>query len=98
VPPVPVLTGVKAFATTRSPKSRHRLDAVLQTGNLRGVIGHSQDKVVGEAARTLFADAQGMLARIIGEKWLGAATVIGCCRQTASATTSRSIRMNRGRP
>ena len=31
---------------------------------------------IGEAARNLFEDAQGMLARIIEEKWLGAAAVI----------------------
>ncbi len=29
-----------------------------------------QDEVVGESARSLFADAQDMLDRIIGEKWL----------------------------
>jgi 5-methyltetrahydrofolate--homocysteine methyltransferase len=35
------------------------------------------DAVVGEAARSLFADAQDMLDRIIAEKWLSAAAVIG---------------------
>ncbi len=35
------------------------------------------DKVVGESARSLFADAQAMLERIIGEKWLVARGVAG---------------------
>jgi len=36
-----------------------------------------QDAVVGESARSLFADAQAMLARIIAEKWLIARGVCG---------------------
>ncbi len=35
------------------------------------------DKVVGESARSLFADAQAMLERIISEKWLVARGVAG---------------------
>lgn len=35
------------------------------------------DDVVGETAKGLFADAQAMLQRIIGEKWLTAKAVIG---------------------
>jgi 5-methyltetrahydrofolate--homocysteine methyltransferase len=35
------------------------------------------DPVVGEAARGVYADAQKMLDRIIGERWLGAAAVVG---------------------
>ena len=35
------------------------------------------DPVVGESATALFADAQAMLARIVGEKWLRAHAVIG---------------------
>ncbi len=36
-----------------------------------------QDRVVGEAARNLFADAGAMLARIIDEKWLTANGIVG---------------------
>ena len=36
-----------------------------------------EDDVVGETARSLFADAQAMLARIVEEKWLTARAVIG---------------------
>ena len=35
------------------------------------------DDVVGESARSLFADAQAMLKQIIDEKWLGAKAVVG---------------------
>ncbi|RYD56765.1 MAG: methionine synthase, partial [Sphingomonadales bacterium] len=43
-----------------------------------------EDKVVGESASSLFADAQAMLDRIVGEKWLTARGVAGlwpCRRQ-----------------
>ncbi len=36
-----------------------------------------KDPVVGEAARALFKDAQAMLARIVDEKWLTPAGVVG---------------------
>ncbi len=36
-----------------------------------------QDEVVGETARSLFKDAQAMLKKIIGEKWLTANAVFG---------------------
>ncbi len=48
-----------------------------------------KDKVVGESARGLFADAQAMLDRIIGEKWLTAKGVAGfwpCARDGDDVT------------
>ncbi|TVS16800.1 MAG: methionine synthase [Gammaproteobacteria bacterium] len=36
-----------------------------------------EDEVVGETARSLFSDAQGMLARIISEHWVTARAVFG---------------------
>ena len=36
-----------------------------------------EDEIVGESARSLFADAQAMLDRIIAEKWLTARGVVG---------------------
>ncbi len=36
-----------------------------------------ENEVVGETARQLFADAKAMLARIVGEGWLGARAVFG---------------------
>ena len=35
------------------------------------------DDVVGESAKSLFADAQAMLKQIIAEKWLQANAVVG---------------------
>ena len=35
------------------------------------------DKVVGEAARSLFADAQAMLRKIVAERWFRASAVVG---------------------
>ena len=36
-----------------------------------------QDEIVGEAASTLFRDAQAMLKKIVEQKWLGANAVVG---------------------
>lgn len=49
-------------------------------GNYPGIL---EDAVVGESARSLFADAQAMLDRIIAEKWLTARGVVGLwpCRR-----------------
>ncbi|PZO89915.1 MAG: methionine synthase [Sphingomonas sanxanigenens] len=49
-------------------------------GNYPGIL---DDAVVGESARSLFADAQAMLDRIIAEKWLTARGVVGLwpCRR-----------------
>ncbi|WP_435418568.1 methionine synthase [Parerythrobacter aurantius] len=47
------------------------------------------DEVVGESARSLFADAQAMLDRIVGEKWLTARGVCGfwpCARDGDDVT------------
>ncbi|WP_428924816.1 methionine synthase [Marinibacterium sp. SX1] len=50
----------------------------FQTWELKGVypkiLDHPEQ---GEAARSLFADAQAMLQRIIGEKWFGPRAVLG---------------------
>jgi 5-methyltetrahydrofolate--homocysteine methyltransferase len=43
-----------------------------------------QDKLVGEVASNLFQDAQDMLKRIVSEKWLTAAAVIGLFPAQAS--------------
>jgi 5-methyltetrahydrofolate--homocysteine methyltransferase len=43
-------------------------------GNFPAIL---QDEVVGESARSLYADAQAMLDKIVGEKWLTARGVAG---------------------
>jgi 5-methyltetrahydrofolate--homocysteine methyltransferase len=80
VPPVPVLSGIKVFCDYPLAEIAKLIDwtPFFQTWELAGRYpAILQDQVVGEAARNLFADAQDMLARIIAEKWLGAAAVIG---------------------
>ena len=80
VPPVPANTGVRVFRDYPLADIAKVIDwtPFFQTWELAGRYpAILQDKVVGEAARNLFADAQAMLARIIEEKWLGAAAVIG---------------------
>ncbi|HYJ20361.1 MAG TPA: vitamin B12 dependent-methionine synthase activation domain-containing protein, partial [Burkholderiales bacterium] len=79
-PPVPKLTGLKVFNQYRLDEIARVIDwtPFFQTWELAGRYPKIlQDKVVGEAARNLFDDAQTMLARIISEKWLGASAVIG---------------------
>ena len=53
------------------------------------------DPVVGESARSLFADAQAMLDKIIAEKWLTARGVAGCGPAGARATMSSCISRKR---
>ena len=80
VPPVPVMTGVKVFRDYPLAQIAEVIDwtPFFQTWELAGRYpAILKDKIVGEAARNLFDDAQKMLARIIAEKWLGAAAVIG---------------------
>ncbi|HWA12496.1 MAG TPA: methionine synthase [Burkholderiales bacterium] len=79
-PPVPAFTGLKAFRDYPLSEIAEVIDwtPFFQTWELSGRYpAILQDKVVGEAARNLFADAQAMLRCIIDEKWLGAAAVIG---------------------
>jgi 5-methyltetrahydrofolate--homocysteine methyltransferase len=79
-PPVPAFTGLRAFRDYPLAEIAQVIDwtPFFQTWELAGRYpAILQDKVVGEAARNLFADAQKMLERIIAEKWLGAAAVIG---------------------
>jgi 5-methyltetrahydrofolate--homocysteine methyltransferase len=80
VPPVPALVGRKAFRDYPLAEIAQFIDwtPFFQAWELAGRYpAILQDKVVGEAARNLFDDAQNMLARIVDEKWLGAAAVIG---------------------
>ena len=80
VPPVPKLIGLRAFKDYPLGEIAKVIDwtPFFQTWELAGRYPKIlQDKVVGEAARNLFDDAQEMLARIISGKWLGAAAVIG---------------------
>ncbi len=79
-PPKPHMTGVYKFENYPLDKIAEYIDwspffnAWELAGRYPKIL---QDEVVGEVARTLFAEAQEMLLKIIDEKWLGANAVFG---------------------
>ncbi len=79
-PPKPHMTGVYKFENYPLDKIAEYIDwspffnAWELAGRYPKIL---QDAVVGEAARTLFAEAQEMLKKIIDEKWLSANAVFG---------------------
>ncbi len=79
-PPVPALSGTKTFEDYDLAELVTRIDwtPFFRTWELKGkypdILDHPKQ---GEAARGLFDDAQAMLQRIVGEKWLTARAVIG---------------------
>ncbi|HZP94240.1 MAG TPA: methionine synthase [Burkholderiales bacterium] len=80
VPPAPKQPGLHVFRDYPLAEIANAIDwtPFFQTWELAGRYpAILRDKVVGEAARNLFDDAQKMLARIIEQKWLTAAAVIG---------------------
>jgi len=79
-PPKPCLTGVHKFDAYPLDLIAACIDwsPFFQAWELSGRYPKIlQDKVVGEEARKLFADAQAMLKKIIDEKWLTANAVFG---------------------
>ena len=80
-PPVaPTFTGTKVFEDYPLEKLVERIDwtPFFRTWELAGNYpAILEDKVVGESARGLFADAKAMLEKIVAEKWLKASGVIG---------------------
>lgn len=79
-PPAPVAQGLHIFDGYDLGELVERIDwgPFFQTWELSGRYPDIlDDPVVGEAARSVFADAQAMLARIVGEKWLRPRAVIG---------------------
>jgi len=85
-PPTPKQPGVHIFREWDLNELREIIDwtpffrAWELAGNYPAIL---EDKVVGESARSLFADAQAMLDKIIAEKWLVARAVVGLwpCRR-----------------
>jgi 5-methyltetrahydrofolate--homocysteine methyltransferase len=80
VPPKPSFIGVKMFQNYPLQELVPCIDwtPFFQTWELSGRYpAILQDKIVGEAARNLFQDAQAMLKIIIAEKWLQASAMIG---------------------
>ena len=79
-PPTPTFTGLKTFESYDLADIVDRIDwtPFFRTWDLAGTYPRiMDDDVVGEAARSLKADADAMLEKIISEKWLTARAVIG---------------------
>ncbi len=79
-PEKPTFTGLKSFDGYDLAELTRYIDwtPFFRTWELAGNYPRIlQDPVVGEAATQLFADAQAMLQRIVGERWLTARAVIG---------------------
>lgn len=79
-PPVPAFTGTRVFDDVDLNVLKGYIDwmpffnAWEFSGRFPAIL---DDPTVGEAARSLYADAQAMLERIIAERWLKARAVIG---------------------
>jgi 5-methyltetrahydrofolate--homocysteine methyltransferase len=76
----PTFLGTRRFENYPLDDLRDRIDwtPFFHTWELAGAFPRIlEDPVVGEAARSVYADAQAMLDRIIVERWLGAAAVVG---------------------
>jgi 5-methyltetrahydrofolate--homocysteine methyltransferase len=79
-PPAPYVPGLTTFDDYDLAELVERIDwaPFFHTWELSGRYpAILDDPVVGEAARNVFKDAQAMLARIVGEKWLHPRAVIG---------------------
>jgi 5-methyltetrahydrofolate--homocysteine methyltransferase len=79
-PPVPPRLGVQKLADLAVDDLVEVIDwsPFFATWELNGKYpAILDDKVVGEAARSLFADAQDMLRKIVAERWFRANAVIG---------------------
>ena len=78
--PPPSFTGVRTFTDIPLGPLVERIDwtPFFQTWELAGHYpAILDDPTVGEAASTLFTDAQAMLKRIVAERWLEARAVVG---------------------
>jgi 5-methyltetrahydrofolate--homocysteine methyltransferase len=79
-PPAPSFTGTREFAAYDLADLARHIDwsPFFASWELIGRYPQIlEDDVVGEAAVSLFADAQAMLQRIVGEQWFEARGVVG---------------------
>jgi 5-methyltetrahydrofolate--homocysteine methyltransferase len=79
-PPQPSFVGTKVFADIELASLRDYIDWMpfFNAWEFHGKFPQLlSDKVVGEAARSLFSDASVMLEKVISEKWLAARAVVG---------------------
>ncbi len=79
-PPKPTFEGIQVFNDYPLDKIAERIDwtPFFQTWEMKGKFPNIlEDENVGHEAQKLYDDARAMLKRIIDEKWLSAAGVIG---------------------
>jgi 5-methyltetrahydrofolate--homocysteine methyltransferase len=79
-PPKPEVLGVRLLKNYDLAEIAQYIDwgPFFQTWELSGPYpGILEDPVVGESARTLLADGQAMLQKIVGGRWFGASGVFG---------------------
>jgi 5-methyltetrahydrofolate--homocysteine methyltransferase len=79
-PPVPVMTGIQQFEDYSLEKLAERIDwtPFFRTWEMKGTYPKIfESEKYGEAASSLFADAQAMLGKIISEQWITPRAVVG---------------------
>ena len=79
-PEKPIFLGLTIFEEYELGELIERIDwtPFFRTWELAGTYPRIlEDETVGEAARSLLADAEAMLEKIVSERWLGARGVIG---------------------
>ena len=80
VPPHPSFLGLRTFEAYDLADLVSRIDwtPFFRTWELAGNFPKIlEDRIVGEAARSLYDDARAMIERVVSEKWLTANAVIG---------------------
>jgi len=100
-PPTPSFDGVRTFDDFPLGELVPRIDwtPFFQTWELAGSYpAILEDPVVGEAARNLWEDAQGMLRRIVDEQWLQARAVVGFFRANSDGAEDIHLRTAEGAP
>ncbi|MGZ3299188.1 MAG: vitamin B12 dependent-methionine synthase activation domain-containing protein, partial [Asticcacaulis sp.] len=100
-PPVkPSFLGLKTFSPYDLTDLAEHIDwtPFFSTWELAGKYpAILEDDIVGEAARNLFADAQGMLKRILDEQWFTASGVVGFWPANATDDDDIEIYADEGR-
>ena len=94
-PPTPSFDGVRVFDDFPLSELVPRIDwtPFFQTWELAGSYPKIlEDPVVGEAARSLWEDAQAMLRKIVDEQWLKARAVVGFYRANSDGAEDIVVR------
>ncbi len=103
VPPKPSFSGVKLFDENQFPLGDlvPRIDwtPFFQTWELAGHYpAILEDPTVGEAARSLFNDAQSMLRKIVEDKWFKVRAVVGFFPANSNGAEDINLWSDNGKP